>query len=72
MTPDTRKIKTNRNQVCVVESAQFLLTSSVVVTFVQVIQSDTTCPARSDKQKRGVQRLKKRAHVLRANASGEL
>ena len=33
---------THKKKVCVVGKAQFLITNSVVVTFVQVIQSETT------------------------------
>ena len=49
-------------------SCQFRLTSSVVVTFVQVMQSDTTWPARSYHMNRFVQILSNRFHTLAKNA----
>ena len=57
-----------KNHVCVVGRIQFLFTSSVVVTLVTVMQSDTTCPATKEKMKRLVQRLFQRTQTLNAQA----
>ena len=63
---------THRNHVCVVDKDQLRLTSSVVVTFVQVMHNETTCPASSARVKRRVQMLAKRAQVLLMSAAGEV
>ena len=63
---------THRKNVWVVGSDQFRFTSSVVVTFVHVMQSETTCPASSARVKRRVQMLAKRAQVLLMSAAGEV
>ena len=61
----------HKNQVCVVGRDQFLFTSSVVVTLVTVMQSDTTCPATNEKMNRFVQRLFHRAQTLPVKAPTE-
>ena len=55
---------THRKNVWVVGSDQFRFTSSVVVTFVHVMHSETTCPASSDQTNRFVHRLTNRLHTL--------
>lgn len=62
----------HRKKVCVVGRDQFRLTSSVVETFVQVMHSDTTWPAMSERVKRRVQRLAKRRQTLVENAPAEV
>jgi hypothetical protein len=52
----------------VVALAQLRMTNSVVVTFVHVIQSDTTCPATSASTNRLVHRLLNRAQLLEKNS----
>lgn len=52
-------------------SVQPLFTSSVVVTFVQVIHRDTSCPANNENTKRLVQTLLQRAPKLEKNALGD-
>lgn len=63
--------ETHRKNVWVVGNAQFRWTSSVVVTLVQVIHNETSCPARRDNTKRFVQILEKRLPRLAKNASGD-
>ena len=60
-----------RKNVWVVGNAQLRLTNSVVVTFVQVMQSETTWPASRDRINRRVQILQKRLQILEVNAEGE-
>ena len=60
-----------RKKVWVVGNAQSPFWSSCVVTFVQVMHSETTWPARRERMKRLVHRLWKRRHVLRQKASKE-
>jgi len=55
----------------VVGNCQFPVESSSVVTFVQVMHSETTWPANRDRMKRLVHRLKKRRHVLWQRAPKE-
>lgn len=57
-------IWTNKKNVCVVGNDQFLITNSVVVTFVQVIQRETTCPANNDRTNRLVQILANLLQIL--------
>jgi hypothetical protein len=54
-----------------VGNCQFPVVSSSVVTFVQVMHSETTWPASRDRMKRLVHRLRKRRHVLWQKASKE-
>jgi hypothetical protein len=61
------KLIAYRKKDCVAGSAHFLFTSSVVVTLVQVMQSDTTCPMIRAQTKRFVQRLINRAQTLFVN-----
>jgi hypothetical protein len=63
---------THRKKVCVVALLQLRLTSSVVVTFVQVMHRDTSCLARRASVSLRVQRLLKRVHMLDANVAGDL
>ena len=60
-----------RKNVWVVGNAQLRLTNSVVVTFVQVMQRETTWPASRDMINWRVQILQKRLQRLEANADGE-
>ena len=62
---------THKKKVCVVGKAQFLITNSVVVTFVQVIQSETTWPANKDRTNRFVQILANLLPTLLKNAEGD-
>ena len=61
----SKQIETHKNQVCVVGNDQCLFTNSVVVTFVQVMHNDTTCPAISERTNRLVHRLRNRRQELR-------
>lgn len=54
-----------------VGKSQFRVVSSSVVTFVHVMQSETTWPASRDKMKRLVHRLTKRRQVLLKKALTE-
>lgn len=63
--------KTYKKIPCVVDSVHPRLTSSVVVTLVQVIHNDTTCPARNAMINGLVHTLLHRAAKLFANALGE-
>ena len=65
------QITAYRKNVWVVGNAQLRLTNSVVVTFVQVMQSETTWPASRERINRRVQTLRKRLQRLEANADGE-
>jgi len=60
-----------RKKVCVVGNCQFPVVSSSVVTFVQVMHSETTWPASRERMKRLVHILRKRRHVLWQKASKE-
>jgi hypothetical protein len=60
-----------RKKVWVVGNAQLRLTNSVVVTFVHVMQSETTWPASMDLTNWRVQILQKRLQRLEVNADGE-
>jgi len=56
----------------VVDNVHPRLTSSVVVTFVQVMHRERSCPARRDRMNLFVQTLLHRAAKLFANAPGEV
>ena len=66
-----RRCRTHRKNPCDVLSVQPLFTSSVVVTFVQVMQRDTSCPANKEKTNRLVQTLFQRAAKLAKKAPGD-